>query len=77
VVIGTRSLGSLKNGFHDLYHWRMNTGFFIVFPPIVDDILPTHTIPQHVSLWSEADLLRVRRLLHKEDNREKFVSYDI
>jgi hypothetical protein len=69
--------GEFKNGFHDLYHWRMNNGFFSIFPAIVDDILPTNTIPQHVSLWSEADLLRVRRSLHKEDNKEKFGSYDI
>lgn len=63
--------GEFCNRFHDLYHWRMNAGFFSTFPAFVDDILPAQTIPQHVRLWSEADLLQVRRLLRSVDRHEK------
>ncbi|KAL5337689.1 hypothetical protein BJX70DRAFT_399324 [Aspergillus crustosus] len=54
--------GEFYNRFHDLSHWRMDADFFVTFPAFVDDILPTQTILQNVHLWSEADVLEVRRM---------------
>jgi len=58
-----RLSGEFHSRFHDIYNWRMNTGFFTTFPAFVDDILPTQTIPQYITLWPEA------RLLREEDKR--------
>lgn len=63
--------GEFCNRFRDLYHWRMNSDFFTAFPAYVDDILPTQTIPQHVTLWSEADSLHIRRLLREENSNQQ------
>lgn len=62
--------GEFNNRFQDLHHWRMDTGFFTDFPAFVDDILPAQTIPQHLALWSEADLLHYRRLLSERNGHE-------